>query len=62
MSPHNHDSSPRASIGIFGGSGFYSFLTDVEEVRVHTPYGPASDRFSLATLGGKRVPLSRRSR
>ena len=44
-----------AEIGIFGGSGFYSFLPDVEEVRVHTPYGPPSDKLALATLGGKRV-------
>ena len=45
----------KAEIGIFGGSGFYSFLADVEEVRVHTPYGAPSDRFALATLGGRRV-------
>jgi 5'-methylthioadenosine phosphorylase len=53
----------QADIGIFGGSGFYSFLEDVQEVRVHTPYGPPSDRLSLATLGGKRVAfLPRHSR
>jgi 5'-methylthioadenosine phosphorylase len=45
----------RAEIGIFGGSGFYSFLPDVEEVNVHTPYGPPSDKIALATLEGKRV-------
>jgi len=44
-----------ADIGIFGGSGFYSFLADVREVRVHTPYGAPSDRLALATLEGKRV-------
>ena len=44
-----------AEIGIFGGSGFYSFLEDVEEVRVHTPYGAPSDRLALATMEGKRV-------
>ncbi len=44
-----------AEIGIFGGSGFYSFLPDVEEVRVHTPYGAPSDRLALATLEGRRV-------
>ncbi len=44
-----------ADIGIFGGSGFYSFLPDVEEVRVHTPYGPTSDKLAIATLEGKRV-------
>jgi len=45
----------QAEIGIFGGSGFYQFLSDVEEVRVHTPYGPPSDRLALATLEGRRV-------
>jgi 5'-methylthioadenosine phosphorylase len=29
-------------IGIFGGSGFYRFLDDVEEMPVATPYGPPS--------------------
>jgi 5'-methylthioadenosine phosphorylase len=44
-----------ADIGIFGGSGFYSFLPDVEEVRVHTPYGAPSDKLAVATLEGRRV-------
>jgi len=48
-------SAPQATIGIFGGSGFYSFLEDVEEVRVHTPYGPPSDKIALAGVGGRRV-------
>ena len=30
----------RLVIGVFGGSGFYRFLDDVEEVPVATPYGP----------------------
>jgi len=33
----------KADIGVFGGSGFYSFLSDIEEVKVDTPYGPTSD-------------------
>lgn len=45
----------KADIGIFGGSGFYSFLPDVEEVRIHTPYGAPSDKLAVATLEGKRV-------
>lgn len=45
----------RAEIGIFGGSGFYSFLDDVRQVHVHTPYGAPSDRVALATLEGRRV-------
>ena len=30
-----------AEIGVFGGSGFYSLLEDVREVKVDTPYGAA---------------------
>lgn len=44
-----------AEIGVFGGSGFYSFLQDVREVKVDTPYGPPSDRIALAELAGRRV-------
>ena len=46
---------PRAEIGVFGGSGFYSFLEDAEEVAVDTPYGPTSDRFVIGSVGGRRV-------
>jgi 5'-methylthioadenosine phosphorylase len=28
-----------ADIGVFGGSGFYSFLEDTETLEVETPYG-----------------------
>ncbi|MDI3281084.1 MAG: S-methyl-5'-thioadenosine phosphorylase [Bacillota bacterium] len=45
----------RAEIGVFGGSGFYSFLEEVEEVWVETPYGPPSDKIALATVEGRRV-------
>ena len=30
------------SIGVFGGSGFYSFLSEVEYVDVDTPFGKPS--------------------
>jgi 5'-methylthioadenosine phosphorylase len=42
-------------VGVFGGSGFYSFLDDVEEVAVDTPYGPPSARIRLGELEGTRV-------
>jgi 5'-methylthioadenosine phosphorylase len=42
-------------VGIFGGSGFYSFLDDVEEVAVDTPYGPPSARIRLGEVEGARV-------
>ena len=44
-----------AEIGIFGGSGFYSFLEDVEEVELETPYGRPSAPFVIGELEGKRV-------
>ena len=44
-----------AEIGIFGGSGFYSLLDDVREVKVDTPYGPPSDSIFLAQVAGRRV-------
>jgi 5'-methylthioadenosine phosphorylase len=42
-------------IGVFGGSGFYSLLDDVREVKVDTPYGPPSDSVFLAEVAGRRV-------
>jgi 5'-methylthioadenosine phosphorylase len=45
----------RAEIGVFGGSGFYSLLDDVREIKVDTPYGNPSDSFFLADVAGRRV-------
>jgi 5'-methylthioadenosine phosphorylase len=44
-----------AEIGVFGGSGFYSLLDDVREIKVDTPYGPPSDSFFLADVAGRSV-------
>src|SRR5213592_2172280 len=44
-----------AEIGVFGGSGFYSFLEDVEEVELETRYGRPSAPFVIGEIGGKRV-------
>jgi 5'-methylthioadenosine phosphorylase len=44
-----------ADVGVFGGSGFYSFLADVEEVEVATPYGAPSAPVTIGEVGGKRV-------
>lgn len=44
-----------AEIGVIGGSGFYSFLEDVTEVRVDTPYGEPSDSLFLGEIAGRRV-------
>ena len=48
-------SSPRATIGVFGGSGFYSLLDGVEEIVVETPYGRPSGPVALGELDGRRV-------
>jgi 5'-methylthioadenosine phosphorylase len=44
-------------IGVIGGSGVYQMeaLTDVEEVRLDTPFGPPSDAYVVGTLAGQRV-------
>lgn len=44
-----------AEIGVIGGSGFYSFLEDPEEVTVGTPYGPPSDTIAVGQVAGRRV-------
>jgi len=50
-------SDPKALIGVIGGSGLYHMpdLTDVEEIRVETPFGSPSDVISVGTLSGQRV-------
>ena len=45
----------QAEIGVFGGSGFYSLLEDVHEIKVDTPYGAPSDSFFLASVADRRV-------
>lgn len=44
-----------ADIGVIGGSGFYSFLPEAEEVEVSTPYGDPSGRVSVGEVAGRRV-------
>ncbi len=44
-----------AEIGVIGGSGFYSLLDDVREIKVDTPYGPPSDSVFLADVAGRGV-------
>ena len=43
------------SVGIFGGSGFYSLLDDVRIEEVETPYGPPSAPISIGSVGGVDV-------
>jgi 5'-methylthioadenosine phosphorylase len=44
-----------AEIGVIGGSGFYAFLDDAEEIRVDTPYGAPSDPLVVGSVRGRRV-------
>src|ERR1044071_5139635 len=49
--------SSQVRIGIIGGSGLYQMpeLSEVEEVKVDTPFGSPSDAFIVGTLEGERV-------
>ena len=47
----------QAEIGIIGGSGLYSMpgVSDVQEVKLSTPFGDPSDAYILGTLAGRKV-------
>ena len=45
----------QADVGVFGGSGLYSFLDGVEEVTIATPYGATSAPLTIGDVGGRRV-------
>ncbi len=48
--------APRAEIGVFGGSGFYTLLDEgATEVAVETPYGAPSGPFVVGSIGGRSV-------
>jgi 5'-methylthioadenosine phosphorylase len=49
--------TPKASIGIIGGSGLYAMkgLTNTKEIRVKTPFGDPSEAIVTGMLEGKRV-------
>ncbi len=44
-----------ADIGVIGGSGFYEFLTDCDEVEVDTPFGQPSEAVLVGEVAGRRV-------
>lgn len=46
---------PKAEIGVFGGSGFYSFFEKSETVKVTTPYGTPSAPITIGEISGKKV-------
>lgn len=47
----------RTRAAVIGGSGFYEMdgLTNIEEVRIDTPFGPTSDAIVTGTLNGAGV-------
>ncbi|MCL5073532.1 MAG: S-methyl-5'-thioadenosine phosphorylase [Actinobacteria bacterium] len=46
---------PKVEVGVFGGSGFYSFLEIKEEFYMDTPYGAPSDKIVIGELEDKDV-------
>jgi 5'-methylthioadenosine phosphorylase len=48
-------SAAAADVGVFGGSGFYEFLDDVEDVAIDTPFGPAASSVAVGSVDGVRV-------
>jgi 5'-methylthioadenosine phosphorylase len=46
---------PSAEIGVFGGSGFYSFVDGLVEHTINTPYGAPSSAVAVGTILGRKV-------
>ena len=46
---------PHADVGVFGGSGLYSFLHDVEDVDIDTPWGPPAAPIAIGSIDDRRV-------
>ena len=44
-----------ADVGVFGGSGLYELLDDVDQVELDTPYGPPSAPLVVGDIDGRRV-------
>lgn len=44
-----------AEIGIIGGSGFYEFITDGDEIELDTPFGAPSAPITVGDFAGRRV-------
>ena len=55
MTPGGGNEPRRADIGVYGGSGLYSLLDDVDELAVDTPFGPPSAPVTLGEVAGRRV-------
>lgn len=55
MAQNSSGTREQAEIGVIGGSGFYSFLDDVREITVDTPYGTPSDSLFLGEVVSRQV-------
>ena len=52
--------TPRADLGLVGGSGFYEFFDDAERVSVSTPFGEPSDDVVVGEVEGRSVAFMAR--
>jgi 5'-methylthioadenosine phosphorylase len=46
---------PQADIGIFGGSGFYSFVDNLKPYKIETPYGAPSSQVMIGEIYGRKI-------
>jgi 5'-methylthioadenosine phosphorylase len=47
--------TPKAEIGVFGGSGFYELLDNPREHKVNTPFGSPSSPVMIGEIAGRSV-------
>jgi 5'-methylthioadenosine phosphorylase len=45
----------KIELGVFGGSGFYSFFEGMHEIKIETPYGAPSDLIAIGSYKGKKI-------
>jgi 5'-methylthioadenosine phosphorylase len=45
----------RAEVGVFGGSGLYQLLDDVNFINIETPFGAPSDDIAIGMVGDRAV-------
>ncbi len=46
---------PKADIGIFGGSGFYTLISKAKKIEINTPFGKPSGKITVGNYQGKKV-------
>lgn len=45
----------KINIGVFGGTGFYKFFENINEVIIETPFGSPSSEIGIVEIDGKKV-------